>query len=291
MAKQGVGNTALGAATCRLIEQYQPDGTRLFSDPLVKDMLGAPIRLLMGLTPMRNYTIQQTDAAAPGIYGAQICRTRYIDDAAQAALSQGIRQLVILGAGLDTRPYRLPGIGQVTVFEVDLPSVQNEKKKQIQKHFGQLPKNVSFVPIDFDTQALEAVFAGSAFDPSQPAVFIWEGVTQYISAEAVLKTLAFIGQSAPGSLLIFTYVLKSVIERRSSIDGADKIMDRVSKGNAPWVFGLEPADVPAFLQPFHLKLITDVGSADYQAKYLKPLGRDLVVSEMERVVQAVITRP
>ncbi|HEX3049576.1 MAG TPA: SAM-dependent methyltransferase, partial [Aggregatilineaceae bacterium] len=202
-----------------------------------------------------------------------------------------IRQMVILGAGLDTRPYRLNGMDQVKVFEVDLPSVQNEKKKQIQKHFGQLPKNVSFVPIDFDTQALETVFADSAFDSSQPAVFIWEGVTQYISEAAVLKTLAFIGQSAPGSLLIFTYVLKSVIERRSSIDGADKIMDRVSKGNAPWVFGLKPADVPPFLKPFHLKLIADVGSADYQARYLKPLGRNLVVSQMERVVQAVVRRP
>lgn len=291
MAKQGVGNTALGAATCRLIEQYQPNAARLFNDPLVKDMVGTPIRIMLGFTPMRTYTIQQTDAAAPGIYGAQICRTRYIDDAVQVALSQGIRQLVILGAGLDTRPYRLPGIEQVKVFEADLPSVQNAKKKQIQKHYGRLPENVSYLPIDFDSQTLESVFSKTAFDSSQPAVFIWEGVTQYISEASVRKTLAFVGQCAPGSRLIFTYVLRSVIERRSNIAGADKIMDRVANGNAAWVFGLEPADVPSFLQPFHLSLIEDVGSADYQAKYLKPLGRDLFVSEMERVVQAVVTQP
>jgi O-methyltransferase involved in polyketide biosynthesis len=95
MAKQTVGRTALGAATCRLIEQYQPQGTRMFNDPVVKALVGAPIQILMQFAGMRNFTIRQTDAVAIGIYGVQICRTRYIDDAVQAALSQGIKQLVI----------------------------------------------------------------------------------------------------------------------------------------------------------------------------------------------------
>ena len=106
MANQRVGNTALGAATCRLIEQFLPEKTRLFTDPVVKDLVGAPIRALMQFASMRNYTIKQTDAIMPGIYGAQICRTRFIDEAVEKALSQGIGQVVILGAGLDTRPYR-----------------------------------------------------------------------------------------------------------------------------------------------------------------------------------------
>ena len=133
MAKQTVSRTALGAAICRLIEQYQPEKTRLFYDPVARELVGAPIRFLMRFASMRNYTKKQTDAAAIGIYGAQICRTRYIDDVVQAALSQGLRQLVILGAGFDTRPYRLPGIESVNVFEVDLPAIQNDKKEKIQK--------------------------------------------------------------------------------------------------------------------------------------------------------------
>src|SRR2546426_12023774 len=113
MANQRVGNTALGAATCRLIEQFQPEKTRLFDDPVVKDLVGTPILVLMQFASMRNYTIKQTDAIMPGIYGAQICRTRFIDDAIQAALLQGIGQVVILGAGFDTRPYRLAGMERV----------------------------------------------------------------------------------------------------------------------------------------------------------------------------------
>ena len=288
MAKQSIGNTALGAAICRLIEQYQPEETRLFKDPLVKDLVGAPIRVLMQFASMRNLTMQRMDAITPGIYGVQISRTRFIDDAVQDALSRGVGQVVILGAGLDTRPYRLAGMERMKVFEVDLPSVQEEKKKKLQKRFGHLPEHVTFIPIDFDTQSLSAVFTGTAFDPTSPAVFVWEGVTQYLSEEAVRRTLAFVGTSAPRSILVFTYVLKSLIERRSGIPGADKMMDRVAKQGSPWLFGLSPESLASLLEPFHLRRLTDVGSADYQANYFKPMKRELVVSEMERIAQATV---
>ncbi len=288
MAEQNVGRTALGAATCRLIEQYRPADTRLFNDPVVKSLVGTPIRVLLQFASMRNLTIKQTDAVAVGIFGAQICRTRYIDDTVQAALAGGIRQLVILGAGFDTRPYRLAGIENVKVFEVDLPSVQEDKKKKLAHFLGQLPPNVTFIPIDFNRQALDSVLAGSAFDSTQPAVFIWEAVTQYITEDAVRQTLSFIGKSAAGSMLVFTYVLKSVIEQRTGNPDLDKMVDFVAKNNAPWVFGLEPATIREFLQPFHLDLVEDVGNADYQQRYLRPIGRDLVVSEAEQIAQAIV---
>ncbi len=288
MAKQTVGRTALGAAICRLIEQYQPDETRLFNDSVARELVGAPIRVMMQLAAMRHFTIQQTDAVAQGIFGVQICRTRYIDDTVQAAISKGVGQLIILGAGLDTRPYRLPKMDVVKVFEVDLPAVQTNKMEKIKKHFGQLPENVTFIPIDFDTQNLETVFARTTYDSSKPTVFIWEGVTQYISEEAVQQTLAFVGKSASGSIIVFTYVLKSIIERRSDIPDADHMMDTVAK-TAPWVFGLEPSSLPTFLKPFHPALVADVGAAEYQARYLKPLGRDLAVFGGERIVHATIS--
>jgi methyltransferase (TIGR00027 family) len=289
MAKQGVGNTAIGAATCRLIEQYQPNEFRLFNEPLVKDLVGTPIRILMQFASVRNLTVKQMDAITEGIYGTQVCRTRYIDDTVQTILSQGIKQCVILGAGLDTRAYRLTEMEQVKVFEVDLPAVQNNKKKEIEKHFGHLPENITYIPIDFDTQTLEAVFTSTAYEPSKPTLFIWEGVTQYISEEAVRKILSFVGKSASGSIIVFSYVLKSIIERRSDIPNADKMMDAVAK-RSPWIFGLEPSNLQKYLQPFHLALITDVENADYQEKYLKPLKRNLTVFKGEHIVQATVTR-
>ncbi len=286
MAERGVGNTALGAAICRLIEQYQPQETRLFDDAVVAYLVGAPLRGLLRFATMRNFVVRQTEAAGKGIYGAQVCRTRYIDDAVLAGIGQGIDQLVIPGAGLDTRPYRLPGIERVKVFEVDLAAVQSGKKKNVEKRLGRLPGNVTYLPIDFDRQTLAAVLTGSSLDPSRPAIFIWEGVTQYLTEESVRQTLAFVGKSAPGSMLVFTYVLKSIIERRSGSAEAEKIMDRVAKGQAPWIFGLEPGGMLGFLEPFHLTWIEDVGGADYQERYLQPRGRILAVFEGERIVRA-----
>ncbi len=285
MANPTISRTALGTAICRLIEQYQPKQTRLFDDPVAKALVGAPIHAMMQFSALRNYTVKQTDAVARGIFGVQICRTRYVDDALQAALAQGIRQVVTLGERLDTRPYRLPGMQAVRVFEFDLPAIQNNKKKKLKKFLGKIPENVTFVPIDFDTQLSEAAIAGTAFDPASQAVFIWEGVTQYIAEQAVQRTLAFIRKSAPGSLLVFTYVLKSLLERRSGIPDADHMLDTVAK-TALWIFGLEPASLSAFLQPFHLNLVEDVGAADYQEKYLRPLGRTLDIFSGERIAQA-----
>jgi len=252
---------------------------------VVKELVGAPIRFLMHYAGMRNLTVKQTDAVAKGIYGVQVCRTRYIDDTVQAALSQGIEQLVILGAGFDTRSYRLPGVEHVKVFEADLPAVQEDKVKKIQRYFGRSPEHVTFVPIDFDRQSVETIFAGTVFDSSRPAAFIWEGVTQYITEEAASLTLSFIGKSAPGSTMAFTYVLKSIIERCSDVPGADKLMDTAAK-SAPWIFGLEPSSLQAYLQPFHLALVADVGHTDYKKTYLEPLGRNLAVFEGERIAVA-----
>ena len=90
---------------------------------------------------------------------------------------------------------------------------------------------------------------------------------------------------------MFTYVLKSFIERRSDLPGADKMMDMVAKRGSPWLFGLEPSSIASYLSPFHFRLIADVGNADYQASYFKPVGRKLVVSEVERIAQATVVRP
>ncbi len=119
-------------------------------------------------------------------------------------------------------------------------------------------------------------------------MFVWEGVTQYLSKEAVHQTLAFVGISAPGSILVFTYVLQSIIEWHSDLVGAEKLMEVVAKRGSPWLFGLDPSSVASYLSPFHLNLTADVGNTEYQASYLGPLQRKLVVSECERIAQATV---
>lgn len=89
---------------------------------------------------------------------------------------------------------------------------------------------------------------------------------------------------------MFTYVLQSFIERRSDIPGAEKMMNMVARRGSPWLFGLEPESVASYLLPFHLRLIADVRHEEHQARYFKPVGQKLVVSEVERIAQATVIR-
>ena len=251
--------------------------------------MGWPVKAAMRFSVVRNFFLNNTEAIAEGTCGALTCRVRYDDDVIAAAMSDGIDQLVILGAGLDTRAYRLPRIDKTRVFEVDLPKVQNDKKAELARYLGDLPPNVTFLPIDFNTDTLKSVFARTLFDWSKRAVFIWEGVMQYISEDGVRKTLSFAGKSAPGSKLAFTYVVKGVIDGSSDIAGAQRLMTEVAKQGRALDLRSRSADYRRVLgASFHLALTVDVGSADYQARYLRPMNRKLPVSECERIAEAVV---
>ncbi len=288
MAKGGAGGTAIGAAICRLIEQYVAAERRLFNDPVIEAIVPWPIKAACRLSAVRNFFLRKIEGVAEGTYGALICRVRYDDDLIETAISDGIGQIVIHGAGLDTRAYRLTRIDTIRVFEVDLPKAQVNKKARLAKYLGGLPPNVTFVPIDLNTQTLESVFAGTSFDSSKRAVFVWEGVTQYLTEDAVRKTLTFVGTSASGSTIAFTYVLKSIIDGDSDIPGARRLMTEVTKRGAPWIFGLDPQSIDEYLAPFQLVLKADVGAVDYNARYLKPRKRTLAISECERIAEAVV---
>ena len=131
-------------------------------------------------------------------------RTRAIDDAVVAEADAGTRQLVLLGAGLDARAYRLAALKDTVVFEVDHPSTQREKRARVPS--DHVAKDVRFVSVDFARDSLEGALRGAGHEPSQATTFVWEGVTMYLERSAVLATLRTVeALAAPGSLLAMTY--------------------------------------------------------------------------------------
>ena len=278
--------TAFLPATPRLIEQYETNEMKLFDDSFIKIFFSKITLFMMQFKVIRDVEKMMSDIISKGVSGVILCRTKYIDDLLQTSIGSGIEQVVILGAGLDTRPYRIAGINNTEVFEVDLPIMQNIKKEKIRKGLGTLPTHIEYVPIDFNKQTLDEVLRETALDVENPIFFICEGVTQYITEEALKSILRFISKTVTGSTVVFTYVLKSVIDKTSDIEGANNVMDYFETKDQEWKFGLEPSNIDEFLQQFELTLIEDVGASYYQERYLKPVGRKLDVSEIERVVYA-----
>src|SRR5262249_40175143 len=142
-----------------------------------------------------------------GPRGTVAVRTRYIDDALGAALRRGANQVVILGAGFDCRAYRIPGIERARVFEVDHPATQAKKKAVIARRLAEVPPHVTFVPVDFSTDSLGAVMPRSGYRRDAVTFFICEGVTHYLSLEAVDTIFRHVVDNAQaGSQIVFTYI-------------------------------------------------------------------------------------
>jgi methyltransferase (TIGR00027 family) len=292
-----IGESFAGIATSatRVIEMYYPEDKRLFDDPFAYRLLPFGWRLffrLAYLPGLRSLILSLRERRMPGSLGGILCRTRYIDDILRRSLEEGLDQVVILGAGFDSRAYRIAGMDQIRVFEVDLPGTREAKQSRVEKVLGAVPENVTLVGMDFDRQNLDDVLSAAGFRKGRRTLFIWEGVTQYITAEAVNDTLEFVsGVSGAVSAIVFTYVRRGVIDGTDCPEWFGPFLDFANKVGSPMIFGLDQAGLEQYLSDRGLKLIDDVGAAEYQELYLKPLGRELNVFDGERVAFARVEAP
>ena len=181
-------------------------------DPFARRLLPAPLQAILGAlasaSRFSSYGVRAARLLSLGLVDHCELRSLAIDAVAREALSSGAAQLVILGAGLDTRAWRLPEVSKVTAYEVDHPATQRYKRRRA----GQAAHAVHFVAVDFERDSLDARLAEAGHDPKASTLWIWEGVTPYLLPEATEATLAIIaGRSAKGSTLAMTYVTPGLI--------------------------------------------------------------------------------
>lgn len=284
--------TGYGPALMRAVENLLPEDKQLFKDPYSEKFLSPLYKFyvfLMRSPRILNFMVKMRERVTPGLIGGLICRTRYIDDVLITSIKEGFESVVNLGAGVDTRIFRISGIENIEYFELDLPELQKVKKEYIDKNTDGLPPNVSLVPIDFDSQDLGKELKQAGYDLTSKTLFIWEGVTQYISREAVDNTLKYIAKAALGSRIVFTYVLRSFIDGGYIPDGLNNLYKLTLNKKKPlWVCGFNPAEMPQYLSKYSLHIIEDIGHEECLERYMKPKGRDLTVMEIERAVLAEV---
>lgn len=275
--------------TCR-----RPAGARLFEDPFAPCFLGVRLALVAfaaRLPPLGRFLEAVIDRRWPGARASGIARTRLIDDALKEALAQGVDQVVLLGAGFDSRAYRLAGIEAVRVFEVDHPATLERKRLRLLRRLRRLPGHVVFVPVDLDRQDLVEALRTAGFRPHARSFFVWEGVTNYLTARAVDQTLRFVGSAAPGSGLVFTYVHQDVVSGSWVGEGLRSLTATLRRAGEAWTFGIHPTALPELLAVHGLELVRDVGSVEYRARYLGAPGSHLKGYEFYRAALAEVSRP
>jgi methyltransferase (TIGR00027 family) len=292
--RQRVSRTATVVALWRARESARPVSTRLFEDPFAEAFVGWRLRCALQLSrlPLVGAALPWSlvDGHWGGSRGTVSVRTRYIDDALCAALRHGVEQVVILGAGFDSRAYRIAGIARARVFEVDHPVTQAKKRDRVVRRLGTMPSHVTLVPLDLATDMLDTAMAAASYRTDVRTFFICEGVTHYLSASAVEMLLRFVAQSAGGSRIVFTYIHRAILDGSVRFAGADTTLTTVSRGGEPYVFGFEPVELPQYLAARGLALIEDVGADTYRDRYLTPLGRGREpLSDFQRAALAEIT--
>jgi len=288
---QTASRTARLMAVQRGLESSRPSPKRLFEDRLARSFVSPTWRLALGgarFAPIRIGLEAAYDlVGGPGPRASAIARTRLIDDLLEE-FAPWVDQIVILGAGFDTRPYRLRCLSTRRVFEVDHSDTQKAKRSGLAQVLDSETSGVAFVPVDFETDDLAEVLLGAGFSSEQTTLFLWEGVTQYLSAEAVTATLRVIRHlSRPKSFLLFTYVDESVItDGLANFPEAKRWLKGVRKRSEPWIFGIDPREVARLLTDHGFQLINDVSTREAGNRYFSLVGRHDRGSGLYHVVTA-----
>lgn len=282
MARNPAAQTASGPMVLAAVEQYEGAGRRLVDDDLASAFLPAGLRALVRTTrvpAIRRLMVGATERSGPGLWANIACRKRFIDERLDESLAE-TDAVVILGAGLDTRPYRLAHKSHVEVFEVDLPVNIERKRSVVRRALGGAPPSVRLVPVDFERDDLVAELARHGYRTEYRTFFIWEGVTQYLTEDAVRATLEHLRDAAPGSRLVFTYVRRDFIEG-TNLYGSQSAYRRFRGKRQVWKFGLHPDEVPAFVGEYGWRLVEQAGPEYFSRNYIEPAGRNLTASQLE----------
>jgi methyltransferase (TIGR00027 family) len=286
--RKDYSRTAEAVALARALQQTLPDGQRILNDPYAAAFLQHPYLRLVAYSPIRSWVLSRfLDFWATGGQEFVAVRARFADDLAKQMVSLGVQQLVLLGAGFDSMVLRIKeALADVMVFEVDHPATQAVKRK-IMTRLG-TPANLRFVAVDFEKDDFVEKLPAAGFDSTRRSLIIWMGVSYYLTAQAMARTLSQISSlGGAGTCLTFDYFLQEVVDQTTTNPEARFAARRVAQLSEPWLFGLEPETVADYLADFGFKLIKDYDAEALRREYhlrFKPLDyARIVVCERDGV--------
>lgn len=271
---------ALGRAAHQIF-----DTPKVFDDPLALRIVGAHAQ---GQSPETFFSQRYKRSIRTTLLRAVLAvRSRIAEDELAAAVARGVRQYVLLGAGLDTFAYRNPHPG-VRVFEVDHPATQAWKRKILGLAAIPEPDSVTYVPVNFERQTAMDGLIAAGFDGSLPAFFAWLGVTMYLPEETVFAVLRAIAALPPASGVVFDYAIaKSEMSLLGRMAVA-AVNQRLKQIGEPWVTFFSPGALATHLSALGFQRIRDLGPKELNAQYFSGRTDGLRVSSVAHVMIASV---
>jgi methyltransferase (TIGR00027 family) len=245
-------------------------------DDLAVRLLPNFFRVLVHIPLFR--TLYKHLFAPGGIYEYVIARTKYIDSVFKQALAEQFDQILLFGAGFDTRALRFQTAAQQTrVFELDVPLTQQAKLQQYMKRDLSIPSNVVFIGINFDKESLPDKLDKAGFDKGRKSLFVLEGLLMYLEPESVRATFQTIREYAgTGSRVVFDYVRASVLRHEKTLYGEAGLMRTVSKAGEQWQFGIEPDELASFVAAYGFQVSDHKDAQELETMYFQDTHGRLV---------------
>jgi methyltransferase (TIGR00027 family) len=255
--------SALRVAALRAVHQLL-DEPIVLPDPVALPILGAKAEAELRADPF-----VLNDPLSRGLRASLVVRSRLAEDELARSVAAGVRQYVLLGAGLDTFAYRnVHRTLGLQVFEVDHPATQAWKQQCLRDAAIEVPETTTFVPVDFEQSTLSDGLTQARFRLDQPACVAWLGVSVYLTREAVLDTLRFVASLPAGSSVTFDYVVPASLLNPVEQALRAHLEQQITEQGEPWVSYFEPAELQATLRQLGFQAVRDFGAEELNARYL-----------------------
>lgn len=279
-------------ALFRAFESTRPENDRLFFDPYAAAFLPDYYKVLLAccrLSFVRKLFAIYIQLRAPGTYTAAVARTKLIDDMViKAVREEGVNQIIILNATLDTRAHRL-NIGlPVNFVEVDHPSIQFIKKSMLQDLLGHPVTHVDYVKLDMNTENLADIVSPRMHRQHYKTLFLWEGLTTQVEAMQAENIFRYINLYPKGTQVIFTYIDKAVLDNPRKFTGFRRINYLLRKAGENWNYGMYPKDIETYIRHRNMTLLYEGGADKYRATYFGTKSSRMKGYEYFRVVRSVL---
>lgn len=282
--------TAIGVLLTRFAESQKPEGERICYDPYAVYFINPEVLEWGAHHPDEARIMrEQMDRFFPGRNNSIVARVRFFDDFVKKSIDEGIEQLVILGAGYDSRAYRIEGLEKIKTFEVDHPTTQTIKIEKIKTNFGSLPDHVVYVPSDLENENFGQRLINMGYNRHVKTLFLMEGVLMYLQSKVVDEILSFIVKnSGKNSSILFDYFPQSTVDGSSTLEVGRNIRNQVSQLGEPFKFGIKEGTVETFLTQRGFSHICNVTGEDYKRMYFQGVNKNRIVDSQKSFVYAVI---
>ncbi|MDR3645384.1 MAG: SAM-dependent methyltransferase [Clostridia bacterium] len=269
---------------------YAEKDLRLKSDDYISyQIIPRGKKILIRLPAARHFLVRRLFAR--GMFEYVVARTKYIDGEFRQALNDGFEQILIFGAGYDSRAIRFQSSAKdIRLFELDTSETQSSKIAWFGHNGIRFPANLTFIPIDFDTQSLADRLDACGFERGRRTLFLLEGLTMYLEPGSIDRAFRTIAEYAgTGSRLVFDYIYAPVLSHPNLYYGGEEAARAVEKVGEKWIFGIAEGKLEEFLSGYHLEAARSMNADALENEYFKSAcaGRTRRINGTHCIVTAV----